>query len=190
LSPTDPTADDLRGIAVFGSSEPLPGEPLYETARELGRLLALRGQPVVTGGYGGVMEAASRGARSAGGRAVGVTCRIFGSRAANAYVSDMRESDDLFDRTRELVRLARGFVVLEGKAGTLAELGSLWALDRAGCLGRRPVILLGMRFATLLEQLERIDLLDREQIELSRLAETPQEAVRLLVEALANEETL
>ena len=54
-----------RTVAVFGSSEPVEGELLYAVARDVGRELALAGYAVATGGYGGVMEAASRGAREA-----------------------------------------------------------------------------------------------------------------------------
>ena len=71
-----PTID----IAVFGSSEPLPGQTRYESARALGDGLARAGFGVVTGGYGGVMEAASRGAREAGGTATGVVCGLFSER--------------------------------------------------------------------------------------------------------------
>jgi len=57
---------EAQAVAVFGSSEPQPGEVAYEAARGLGRALAGRGLIVVNGGYGGVMEASSRGAREAG----------------------------------------------------------------------------------------------------------------------------
>ena len=74
-----------RSVAVFGSSEPAEGDTLYDTARRLGGLLARCGYRVVTGGYGGVMEAACRGAREAGGATVGVTCSIFRDRTPNPY---------------------------------------------------------------------------------------------------------
>ena len=61
-----------KAIAVFGSSEPEAGSAPYETAYRLGTLLAAARHPVVTGGYGGVMEAASRGAREAGGTTIGI----------------------------------------------------------------------------------------------------------------------
>jgi len=168
------------GIAVFGSSEPVEGDPLYERAFRLGRLLAEHGHVIVTGGYGGVMEAASRGAHEAGGKTIGVTCRIFASRQPNPYLTEVRESEDLYDRTRALIGLARGFVILPGKAGTLAELSFLWALDRAGCLGRRRVVLLGDSFGAVLDQLGRSEMLDPEQIEITRIATSPQEVLDLL----------
>lgn len=68
-------------VAVFGSADPPEGDPLYELARTVGGLLVNAGYGVLTGGYGGVMEGASRGAAEAGGVAIGVTCAVFGDRA-------------------------------------------------------------------------------------------------------------
>jgi len=168
---------ESRGIAVFGSSEPLPGDPAYERARRLGRLLAEAGFLVVSGAYGGVMEAASRGARAGGGRTLGVTCGIFNRRGPNEYLDEVIETPDLFARTRGLVERSWGFVVLPGKAGTLAELAFLWALHRAGCLSERPVLLLGAQWNGLLQHLSNQGILDRTQLEMSRVVGTPEEAV-------------
>ena len=60
-------------ISVFGGSQPREGSTAYAEAQQLGRLLAERGHVVLTGGYIGVMEAVSRGAREAGGHVIGVT---------------------------------------------------------------------------------------------------------------------
>jgi len=175
---------ERKGIAVFGSSEPRPGEPLYEQARRLGRLLAEAGFPVVSGGYGGVMEAASRGAREAGGETLGVTCAIFDWRRPNEHLGQVIETADLFERTRGLVEHSRGFVILPGKAGTLAELAFLWALHRAGCLSGRPVLLLGAQWNRLLSHLSDEGILDPTQLEMSRVVETPGEAVETLARHL------
>jgi len=169
-----------RGIAVFGSSEPLPGDLLYEQARTLGRLLAEAGHLVVTGAYGGVMEAASRGAVEAGGRTFGVACEIFNKRAPNNYLTMTSSSADLHQRQQELVDRSRGFVILQGKAGTLSELALLWALHRAGCLERRPVVLLGGVWKDLLIFLERNRILEAPQLQISDVAETPQAALDAL----------
>lgn len=129
-----------RTVAVFGSSEPVEGSPLYAHAREIGRRLGAAGWCVATGGYGGVMEAASRGAVEAGGTTLGVTCALFSHRSPNAWVRRRIHTDDLFERTRRLIEPAEAFVVLDGRAGTLAELAFVWALKRAGCLVGCPVI--------------------------------------------------
>lgn len=163
-------------VAVFGSSETEEGEPLYEEARRLGALLAASGHGVITGGYGGVMEAASRGALEAGGKTVGVTCAIFPSRVPNAYLREEIRAPDLFERTRALVESADAYVVLRGKSGTLAELSLVWALDRAGALAGRRVVLLGDAWVGLLRHLVRDGLIEPEQLRMTKAAASPEEA--------------
>ncbi len=167
-------------VAVFGSSEPLEGEPGYEAARQTGRRLAEAGYDVVTGGYGGVMEGASRGIREAGGRSVGVTTEIFSERNPNPFLDEVVSTPDLYVRTRELIDRALGFVILPGKSGTLAELTFLWALRRAGQLGRKPVILLGDEWRHLLRHLLRAGILESDQMDVTRVVDTPEEAVDAL----------
>src|SRR5947209_14763548 len=77
-------------VTVFGSSRPRAGDADYQQARELGHALAGRGFIVCTGGYGGVMEGASRGAKEAGGRVLAVTAAFFSARA-NAWVDERSE---------------------------------------------------------------------------------------------------
>jgi hypothetical protein len=167
-------------IAVFGSSEPVEGDPLYESAREVGSLLAQVGFTVLTGGYGGVMEAASRGAAAAGGRPVGITCSVFTERRPNRFLAEVRTTDHLLERTRMLVELAQGYIVLPGKSGTLAELATVWAMHRAGSLDRRPVVLLGEPWRHLLRHLVRAKMIEPDQFETTRVTDRPAEAVEIL----------
>lgn len=172
-----------REIAVFGGSESTPDDEVWGLALALGRGLAERGFAVLTGGYGGVMEAASRGAREAGGAAIGVTCAAF-DRRPNGWLSGEVATADLWERTRVLVERAAGYVVVRGKAGTLAELTFVWALHRSGCLPRRPVILLGEPWPAFVEALRRGRLLDEVQDSITLLAGTPDEAVEALCRRL------
>ncbi len=171
-------------VAVFGSSEPGPDDPLYARARELGRRLARAGFDVLTGGYGGVMEGASRGAHEGGGRTTGVLCAWFDHRDGNPYLDRRVETADLFDRTRVLVEQADAFVILDGKAGTLAELAFLWALDRCGRLANRPVVLLGDAWTTVVDLLSARGLLDPPQASIGVRAGSPRDAVDALRAAL------
>lgn len=164
-------------VAVFGSSEPPEGHPLYETARRVGSLLTRAGYGVITGGYSGVMEGASRGAAEAGGRAVGVTCALFAERTPNPYLTSVHPTDDLIARMAALASSAGGYVVLHGKSGTLAELTLLWALHRAGSLGPRPVVLLGPSWRPFLHHLVKAEMIDEEQLAITRVADEPEEAV-------------
>lgn len=172
-------------IAVFGASEPAAGSPRYREAYDVGRLLALAGFTVLNGGYGGVMEASARGAREAGGRAIGVTTRAFRFRpGANPFLDEEHSEKDLYARTRRLIEGASGFIVLPGRSGTLAELAFLWALRKADLLGPKPIVLLGSVWEDLLRQLHVLGLLDPEARDACRVAGSPREAVEALSRAL------
>lgn len=173
-----------RGVAVFGSSEPVAGEAAYEEAREVGRLLGRAGLTVVTGGYGGVMEGASLGAREAGGETLGVTVSsLFAGRRPNPYLDRIEDRPDLPSRTRTLIDLAEGFIILPGRAGTLAELSLLWALQRAG-VHDHPRVLVGKAWGELMRLLARLELLEPPLRETTLLADRPEEAVALMLRAL------
>ena len=167
-------------VAVFGSADPSEGDPLYELARRVGGLLVDAGYGVVTGGYGGVMEGASRGAAEAGGAAVGVTCAVFSHREPNRFLTERRETADLVGRTGALINAACGYIVLHGKSGTLAELTLVWALHRAGSLGPRPVVLLGDAWRPFLHHLVRGAMIEDDQLAITRVAEGPEDAVAAL----------
>jgi uncharacterized protein (TIGR00730 family) len=164
-------------VAVFGSADAQDGDPLYAAARRLGTMLVEAGFGVITGGYGGVMEAASRGAREGAGVAVGVTCAVFSSRKPNRFLTERRDAENLLARTGALIDAACGYVVLHGKSGTLAELMFVWALHRAGSLGPRPVVLLGDAWRPFLHHLVRGAMIEDEQLAITRVADGPEEAV-------------
>lgn len=129
-------------ISVFGSSRPRGGDPLYAEARALGAALARGGFVVCTGGYAGVMEAASRGAKEAGGGTLAVTAEFFASRA-NRWVDEEIRVKHWRDRLFQLVKRGHGYVVCRGGTGTLVELAVVWELLNKGVMNRRPLVALG-----------------------------------------------
>lgn len=171
-------------IAVFGSSEPIEGDPLYEMAQELGKLLAEKGFDVCTGGYGGVMEAASKGARESGGGAIGVTVGMFSSRTPNKYISEHHHENDLYQRTRKLIELSDGFVILHGKSGTLSELTFLWALHRGGKLNNKPIVLIGEFWKSLLDILKEHHLIEKEELLVTEVTLSPAQAVEEIAKCI------
>src|SRR5215475_9095441 len=108
-------------ITVFGSSRPGEGDTDYEEARVLGRALARRGFAVCSGGYGGVMEAVSRGAKEEGGKTYGVTAEFFKPKA-NQWIDVEVRMKTWQERLFELIKIADGFVACKGGTGTLVEL--------------------------------------------------------------------
>ena len=142
-------------ITVFGSSRPREGQPDYETARELGRRLAEHGFAVCSGGYGGVMEAVSRGAKESGGRVVGVTAKTFHSHT-NRWVDEEIRVESWRDRLFELIRRGDGYVACKGGTGTLAELAVVWEMQNKGLMrGAKPFVMLGHFWTPVLELMTR-----------------------------------
>jgi len=101
----------LRCSGVHGQRQ---SDAEYEEARELGKLLAKCGFAVCSGGFGGVMEGVSRGAKEGGGKTYGVTAEFF-KRKANAWVDTEVRMDTWDARLFELVRLADGFAVCKAE---------------------------------------------------------------------------
>lgn len=143
-------------VTVFGSSQPPPVSPAYQTAYDLGRAIAQAGWTLCNGGYGGTMEAGARGAAEAGGHTIGVTCRVFGRSGANAYIRQEVPTFDLLARLNTLVRLGQAYVVLPGGTGTLLEFALVWELLNKELLRRQaPIIVLGDHWSPVIEVVRR-----------------------------------
>jgi uncharacterized protein (TIGR00730 family) len=172
-------------IAVFGSSSLRRTDPDYALAHELGRRLAEAGADVINGGYSGAMEACSQGCHEAGGHVVGVTVDMFEARGgANRWVKERVHTPDLFERLRELVGRADGFVAVPGGIGTLTEVFLTWTLLSAG--GRRPapLVLLGDSWQEYLVAHRRSDLVHPELFEFVSTARSVGDAARMVLEGV------
>jgi uncharacterized protein (TIGR00725 family) len=133
-------------ISVFGASTPQPLDPAYVDARRLGSLLGKAGYTVMTGGYGGTMEAVSRGAAEAGGHVIGVTCQeieTWRPGGANSWVEEEIKLQTLKDRMYTLIEQCDGAFALPGGIGTLAEVAVMWSNLQTGVITPRPLILIG-----------------------------------------------
>lgn len=133
-------------VAVLGSSRPREGEPSYEIARRVGREIAREGATVLCGGYGGVMEAACRGAAEAGGESVGVVLAAGGE--PNRWVARRLVAEDLAARLRHLRDGADGWVVLPHGLGTMLEIVYIAESIVKGETPARPLVLLGSFWET------------------------------------------
>lgn len=141
-------------VAVFGSSTLEPHDDGYGEAVRLGRLLADEGATVATGGYGGTMEAVSRGANEGGTQVIGVTAPgVFPGRTRhNEWVTREVTADTISERIHRLVDLADGFIALPGSLGTATELLVAWNdAYVAPMAGRKPkpLVVVGAAWAGL-----------------------------------------
>jgi uncharacterized protein (TIGR00725 family) len=137
-------------VGVFGSSLPREGEPAYEEAREIGRLIARKQGRVVCGGYGGIMEAVCRGAAEAGGSSLGVI--LEGGFEANRWVTRVSAEPDLSARLKRLRDASDAWVFLARGLGTMLEL--VWISESVvkGDTSPRPFVLLGDYWRSIVEK--------------------------------------
>jgi uncharacterized protein (TIGR00725 family) len=144
-------------VTVFGSSRPKEADPDYAEARELGRALAAGGFAICSGGYGGVMEAASRGAKEAGGKTYGVTADFFKAKT-NPWIDVEVRMKTWQERLFELIRLADAFVACKGGTGTLVELAVVWEMLNKSVIAGKPFAVLGDFWTPILERVREVEL--------------------------------
>src|SRR5436853_4798399 len=144
-------------ITVFGSSRPRAGERGYEEAGRLGRELARRGFQVCSGGYAGVMEAVSRGAKEAGGRTIAITSTFFRTKA-NEWVDEEHAASTWQERLFELIRFGEGYVACKGGTGTLVELAVVWEMLNKGVMAGKPFITLGDFWGPIVERVREVEI--------------------------------
>lgn len=144
-------------VTVFGSSRPREGEADYEEARVLGRALAKHGFAVCSGGYGGVMEAVSRGAKEARGKTYGVTAEFFTAAKLNSWVDTEVRMKTWEERLFELIRLADGFVACKGGTGTLVELAVVWEMLNKSVITGKPFAVLGDFWQPVLDRVREVE---------------------------------
>src|SRR5215217_102578 len=130
-------------VTVFGSARIQPDDPHYKLARKMGAAIARLGFTVMTGGGPGIMEAANRGAKEAGGRSVGCNIELPYEQAANAYLDRCVRMHYFFVRKALLVKYSYAFVVMPGGAGTLDELWNALTLIQTGKIKNFPVVIMG-----------------------------------------------
>ena len=177
----------MTSVTIFGGSRVEPDSDEYLAAQQLGRALAARGFSVVTGGYNGVMEAVSRGAKESGGHVIGVTVDVIArnfERLPNAFVDQEVRTAALLERIDKLVELGAAYVVLPGGAGTLAELGIVWNLALLGALQNKPLIVVGRGWERVLNvMVEELHTLESD-LKWLRFVPDVNAAVEMLADAL------
>ncbi|MEY4361428.1 MAG: hypothetical protein RL391_734 [Actinomycetota bacterium] len=144
-------------VTVFGSARVREGDAEYELAREVGGALSRIGFTVMTGGGPGVMEAANRGAKEAGGHSVGCNIELPHEQMPNPYLDISVDFSYFFVRKVMLVKYSYAFVVMPGGFGTVDELFEALTLIQTGKVSNFPVVLMGTEFwGPLLQQLDEM----------------------------------
>ena len=168
-------------VTIFGGSKCGENSAEYEEAKELGRRLAEAGFTICTGGYLGVMEAASRGAREAGGRVFGIVMNQFKSEP-NRYLTDKVASNHFYERLQNLITRSVGFVALRGGMGTVTEVSLVWNKLQTGVLERRPMVLIGDCWREVVQCWREQLVVSDADVALLDFAPNAAEATRIIVE--------
>jgi hypothetical protein len=133
-------------VTVFGSARIARDDPNYDLAMRMGAAIARLGFTVMTGGGPGIMEAANRGAKEAGGRSVGCNIELPYEQASNAYLDRCVRLHYFFVRKALLVKYSYAFVVMPGGAGTLDELFEAITLIQTAKIKDFPVVIMGTAY--------------------------------------------
>jgi len=176
-----------RCVTVFGSARFEEDHEYYALSREVGARLAQAGFAVMTGGGPGVMEAANRGARDAGGLSIGCNIELPMEQEPNAFLDKFVEFRYFFVRKVMLVKYSDAFVVMPGGFGTLDEVFETAVLMQTGKIEHFPIIIMGREFWAPMREfidksLIRVGTISPDDMGLIHLTDDPDEAVRIILE--------
>jgi len=163
-------------IGVMGSARLTESDEWWGRAHQLGGLLAGKGFVVVTGGYGGLMEATSRGAHEAGGKVIGLTMQHWTNVEPNQWNIDLRWSKNYGTRLNHLLN-CNGVIALPGGVGTLSEMAIVWAASQTEGQAL-PLVLLGDCWPPIIQAMRKNLVIGERDLNLLRFAASPEEAVR------------
>jgi uncharacterized protein (TIGR00730 family) len=176
-------------VTVFGSARFDEESPYYALAREVGRRIAGLGLTVMTGGGPGIMEAANRGARDAGGRSIGCNIILPQEQIPNAYLDQFITFRYFFVRKVMLVKYSLAFVVMPGGFGTMDELFEALTLVQTGKMSSFPIVLMGSEYwRPLLEFMRgpmvRAGTIHPQDVDILQVTDDPSEAARFIERGL------
>jgi uncharacterized protein (TIGR00730 family) len=176
LDHTEPSSKVGVEIGVMGSARLAEDDERWTQAHKLGALLAAEGFVVVTGGYGGLMAAVSRGASEMGGQVIGLPMQHWTGVTPNPWNADLRWSTNYGNRINHILH-CDAVIALPGGIGTLSELAMVWAAcqteERA-----RPLVLLGACWPPVIKSIREHLVISDVDLNLLRFAPGPEEAIQ------------
>jgi uncharacterized protein (TIGR00730 family) len=179
LSPFHPA------VSMFGSARTKPGEPNYEQAVEIARLLVQNGFSVMSGGGPGIMEAANKGAAEAGGKSIGLNIQLPFEQTPNPYANVRLDFRYFFIRKVMFVKYAVAYVILPGGFGTLDELSEAITLIQTKRIKPFPVILVNRSYwKGLLDWMRKVVcpecMIAPEDMDIFQVMDEPEEVIRAI----------
>jgi uncharacterized protein (TIGR00730 family) len=181
----DTLADLGTAVTIFGSARTKPGQPHYEAAVAVARLLGEAGYTIITGGGPGIMEAGNKGARAAGAPSIGLNIELPFEQHVNPYVDLAIDFRYFFVRKTMLVKYAQGFIIFPGGFGTMDELFESLTLIQTGKVQNFPVVLYDSAYWSglltwLQETMEAEGKISPGDVDLMMVTDSPEEAVHFI----------
>lgn len=170
-------------VSIFGSARTVAGDYIYDKAYDIARLLAKRGYTIITGGGGGVMEAANKGAAEGEGTSVGLNIELPMEQKPNQYSNLKLSFRYFFVRKVMFIKYAQAYVVLPGGYGTLDELSEAITLIQTKKIKPFPVIMVGKDYWAPLVEWFKCCLLEHnmispEDLDIFQVMDEPEDIVR------------
>ena len=176
-------------VTIFGSARVKPDDPQYKKAEKIASLLAKNNFAVMTGGGGGIMEAANKGAAEAGGISAGLNIRLPFEQKPNPYANIQVEFKYFFTRKVMFVKYAGAYVVMPGGFGTLDELFEAITLMQTHRIRPLPIIMVGTEYWSgiiewIKKQLLEEQMISPEDMDIFKVIDEPEAVVRAVSEAM------
>lgn len=160
-----------KTVTIFGSALPKEDDEQYKFAYQLGAALAKNGFNICTGGYGGIMEAASKGAFDNAGFVYGVTVELW-DKNPNPYITVEVREQKLFERITKLLELGDAYVILQGGTGTLLEFAAVWEFANKNLQQPKPVICHSQMWKEIVEAMNKQMLLENRRNDLVKCSDS------------------
>lgn len=168
-----------KTITIFGSAIPKEDDAQYKFAYELGASLAKNGFNICNGGYGGIMEAASKGAYDNAGFVYGVTIELW-NKEPNQYLTVEVREEKLFERITKLLELGDAYIILQGGTGTLLEFSAVWEYANKNLQQPKPIICNSNMWKEIVDVMNRQMIVENRRTDLIRCFDTVEEIVEYL----------
>ncbi|MBU2592784.1 MAG: LOG family protein [Patescibacteria group bacterium] len=187
--------EQTKRITFFGFSEAAAEDEDYKNAYQTAALLAKEGFVIVDGAGPGVMRAATEGAKSVGGKTIGVSFNPkgmtnFEGRDPGNLVDREIVAPDYFERTMKLIELGDALVFFNGGTGTISEFGMAWGLARLFFGKHKPLILFGSWWHEIMEAFGKNMHLRDQEIRVYRIVNTPEETVEEIIKTIGRPKML
>jgi len=182
-----PKAESIHQVAIFGSSHTEENSPLYKEAYGVCKKLAEAGYVIVDGGGPGVMRAASLGAKSGGGKVIGVTFQgdgrmHFEGRDPFNKIDVEIKTKNYLERTLTLLKEGQVYVVFNGGTGTISEFGMAWGLAKLYFGHHKPLILYGKFWENVIQAFKDNMIMRPEELEVYKIVDSPEVALQAILD--------